>query len=98
MQFERLLPHGRFFLDVDMLDFSITRLEEYVSESAAMVVLLTGSRPKEGEPLSDYFTSHNCRRELRAALNARVPIVLVLEHDEVPLQSQPALPAPRLRT
>ena len=65
------MPDGNFFLDLDQdpSEFSVSRLEEYVNDSAAMVVLLTGSRDNEGREVSDYFGSANCRRELRAAMD-----------------------------
>ena len=65
-----LLPAIRVFLDVDDLA-DISRLELYIRQSAAVVVLLTRG----------YFDSKNCLREVRAALAAGKPIILVHEAD-----------------
>ena len=81
LQFERLLPNRNVFLDLDILHFSVQRLEEYVQQSVAMVVLLTGSTQADGQRVSDYFASKNCQRELHAALKYNVPIVFLLETD-----------------
>lgn len=78
MQFERLLPRREFFLDLDMVDVGlIANLEEHVHNSSAFLVLLTVSRGEDGEMVSDYFSSPNCWRELRAAVSRNKPIILV---------------------
>ena len=67
---DEMVPDASIFLDVEDLD-DISRLEEYVSASA--VVLLFLSR--------GYFLSRNCLREVRAALASEKPLVLVHETD-----------------
>ena len=61
----------RVFLDVDDLE-SIEALEEYVGQSAAMLVLLGSPR---------YFGSANCMREVRAAQARGTPLVRVHDSD-----------------
>ena len=76
-----LLPECRAFLDVDDLQ-SIEGLEEHVAESASVLVFLSHC----------YFESHNCRREVLAALQHRSPIILVHE-----MQRDKSTPLAQLR-
>ena len=70
-QLELLLPEVKIFLDVDNLE-SIDKLEEYVQGSAAVLVFL-------GSP--SYFASRNCLREVAAASDHKLPLVLLHESD-----------------
>lgn len=77
------------FLDVDNLE-DISRLDEYIENSSAILIFLSGStRGEDGTQQSDYFSSANCMVELRAAVRLGKPIILVLEtnpsHGGVPL-------------
>jgi len=69
-QIQLHLPDVRIFLDVDDLD-DIGALERYIGESSVVLIFLSRG----------YFTSTNCLREVREAMNARKPVVLVLEGD-----------------
>ena len=88
-QLQRYVQNIQVFLDVDNLE-DISRLGEYVGNSSALVVFLSGSSSPLGQPQSDYFSSANCMVELRAAVDQDVPILLVLEtdptHGGVPLE------------
>lgn len=67
-ELEGLLPGLRVFLDVDSLTH-LGQLEATVRASAAVVLFLS-----EG-----FFSSGNCLREVRAALEAALPIAVVHE-------------------
>ena len=74
------LPGLRCFLDISNLQ-AIEDLERYVAESKVVIALLTGSMEK-GVFKSDYFSSENCLREMRATLGDRAKtIILLLETD-----------------
>mmetsp|Transcript_51323 Transcript_51323/g.111619 ORF Transcript_51323/g.111619 Transcript_51323/m.111619 type:complete len:581 (-) Transcript_51323:1512-3254(-) len=65
-----MMPSVRVFLDVyDLKD--VGSLEQYVSESALVLVFLSRG----------YFNSTNCLRESRDAVLKKKPLVLVHEHD-----------------
>jgi len=70
-QLQLLLPGVSVFLDVDDLH-SVDALEEYVSSSAVLLVLLGSTR---------YFSSDNCLREVQAAKLRGKPLCLVHESD-----------------
>jgi hypothetical protein len=70
-QLQLLLPAVRCWLDIDDLQH-ISELEACVGRSASLLVLL--SSPK-------YFASHNCLRELRAAVTAGKPLLRVHDGD-----------------
>ena len=63
-------PRLRAFLDVDDLD-DISRLEEHVEQSDAILIFLT----------KGYIKSANCRRELVASLRLGKPLIVVRETD-----------------
>jgi len=63
-----LLPLCQTFLDVDDLE-STGQLEKHVAESAAVLLFLSHC----------YFESYNCRREVLAALEHSIPLILVHE-------------------
>ena len=65
-------------LDVDDLD-DISNLEQWVANSLVLVVFLSGSVDALGEERSDYFSSKNCLRELRHAIEQGLEIVFVYE-------------------
>ena len=67
-QLQLLLPGVKVFLDIDDLD-CVDDLEKHVAESQAVLVFLS----------KGYFFSASCKRELTAALEAKVPIILVHE-------------------
>jgi hypothetical protein len=69
-QLQALLPRLDIWLDVDRIT-DMGELEEQVAASAVMVVFLSRG----------YFASHNCRRELYAALASNRPIVTLREAD-----------------
>ena len=71
-QLQLLLPKVEIFLDIDDLE-SLEKgvLEKEVHESAAMFVLVTPKERSDGKE-GNYFTSHNCMRELRAAVESGV--------------------------
>ena len=71
-QLQLLLPSIQIFLDVDDLR-SVDKLEAYIGESAAVLVLL-------GSP--GYFQSANCRRELMATMERGAPLILLHDADE----------------
>mmetsp|Transcript_28041 Transcript_28041/g.94170 ORF Transcript_28041/g.94170 Transcript_28041/m.94170 type:complete len:1051 (+) Transcript_28041:106-3258(+) len=80
-QLQRYVQNISPFLDVDNLD-DTARLEEHVGNSEAVIVLLTGSTAvADGAPASDYMRSRNCLRELRAAVERKRPLILLLETD-----------------
>ncbi len=60
------MPGLKVWLDVDELE-DISRLEEYVSESAIFVIYYS----------KGYFKSKNCRRELYAAIKLEKPIIVL---------------------
>lgn len=70
-QLKLLLPQINIWLDVDSLE-DISRLEESIQDSAAVLVFLSDG----------YFRSANCRRELYAALASAKPIIAVREVDK----------------
>ena len=67
---DEMVPETKIFLDVEDLD-DISRLEEYIRASAAVLIFLSRG----------YFLSRNCLREVRAAVNEEKPLVLVHEID-----------------
>ena len=69
-QLQLLLPGIKVFLDVDDLD-RIDKLEEYIQTSQCTLLFLS----------KGYFLSTNCQREIRAALDAQKPLVLVHEEN-----------------
>jgi len=80
-QLQRYVQNISPFLDVDNLD-DTARLEEHIGNSEAVIVLLTGSTAvADGAPASDYMRSRNCLRELRAAVERKRPLILLLETD-----------------
>ena len=66
-----MVPGLRIFLDLDYLDEAggIGELEAIVAKCSTLLVVLTDG----------YFHSKNCLRELKAALDADTPLVLVHE-------------------
>ena len=68
---EVMAPGCKIFLDVDNLK-SIADLERNVEGSDVVLIFLT----------TRYLQSYNCRRELVAAIQFNVPIVVVAETDE----------------
>lgn len=68
------------FLDVDNLE-DIGRLDEYIENTGAIIIFLTGSVDESGECISDYMRSTSCMIELRAAVRLLKPLILVLETD-----------------
>jgi hypothetical protein len=69
-QLQALLPRLSVWLDVDRIR-DMSELEEQVASAAVVVVFLSRG----------YFASHNCRRELYAALASGRPIVTLREAD-----------------
>ena len=67
----QLLINPRIFLDVDDLT-SPADLEKYVEASSLILIFLT----------KGYFRSANCLREVKAAIDQKKPVILVLESDE----------------
>lgn len=63
-----LLPDCVTFLDVDDLE-STSHLESHVRASASVLIFLSRC----------YFESHNCRREVLAAIENSIPLILVHE-------------------
>ena len=70
-QLQLLMPGIQIWLDADRLN-DVSRLAESVRSSLAVTVFLSRG----------YFSSVNCRKELYAALDARLPLILVHEADE----------------
>jgi len=66
-----ILPGSRIFLDVDDLA-DISALESEIGQSALVLMFLS----------KGYFSSRNCLREIRCAVQLRKPIVLVHEANE----------------
>ena len=60
-------------LDVDDLD-SIDKLEKHIRESAAVLIFLGSAK---------YFRSANCKREITAARDAELPLLLLHDGDPV---------------
>jgi hypothetical protein len=69
-QLQAILPRLDIWLDVDRFT-DMDELEEQVAASAAVMIFLSRG----------YFASHNCRRELYAAIAAGRPIVALREAD-----------------
>lgn len=63
-----LLPDAVTFLDVDDLE-STSHLESHVRASSSVLIFLSRC----------YFESHNCRREVLAAIENCIPLILVHE-------------------
>lgn len=80
-----MLPGVSLFLDIDDLDQAggLRALEDVIGQSHALLIMLTDG----------YFSSKNCRREVRAALRRGLPLILV--HDTDP--SHGGLPLEALR-
>ena len=70
-QLQLMLPGIRIWLDVVNLD-DIGKLEEVMANAAVMLIFLS----------SGYFASHNCRREVYAALTNNKPIEAMIEADK----------------
>ena len=70
-QLQLMLPGIRIWLDVVNLE-DIGKLEEAVANAAVVLIFLS----------SGYFASHNCRREVYAALAKNKPIEAVIEADK----------------
>ena len=78
-QLTAMLPGLRVFLDVDNLD-SISKLEDYIDSTDAVIVFLAGTTI-DGAERSDYMRSGNCVRELRRAVEMKKAIIFVHETD-----------------
>lgn len=75
------LLEAKVFFDLDQLQTAdVGEMEGAVERSCAFVALLTGSRDPD---VSDYFASANCVSELRAAINANISVILLLDTSRV---------------
>ena len=79
-QLTALVPDLRVFLDVDDLN-DIGSLEALIDATDTIIIFLSGSTLANGAACSDYMMRTNCKRELRAAVEKKKPIIFVLETD-----------------
>ena len=69
-QLQRLVPGASIFLDVDDLA-DITKLEEYIEQSAVVLLMLSRG----------YFASRNCMREVEQSIMGKKRLILLHEAD-----------------
>jgi len=69
-QLQRLVPGASIFLDVDDLA-DISKLEEYISQSAVVLLMLSRG----------YFASRNCMREVEQSVKMKKRLILLHEAD-----------------
>lgn len=80
-QLTALVTDLRVFLDVDDLN-EVDALEKLIDATDTVIIFLSGLTLKNGAACSDYMTSRNCLRELRAAVEKKKPIIFVIETDK----------------
>jgi len=64
-----LVPELRIFLDVDISDLDLSKLEEYVANSEFVLTFCSNG----------YFSSRNCLRELRSAVVHKRPLIALID-------------------
>jgi len=64
-----LVPELRIFLDVDITDLDLSKLEDYVARSGLVLIFCS----------QGYFASRNCLRELRSAVLSKKPLIALME-------------------